>query len=425
LQLNANGSFTYTPASNFSGTDSFTYAANDGQALSAIATVTISVSAPANHQPFMILETGILFTDKGPVDLFDNIAVNTSDSVFAIAQDVDNDFLTFKTIGVPSHGTLDTQPGENDPSQATVTSLYTPGLNFVGDDSFSFVANDGKTNSNPVTVHVHVAPVASINNVSVSEGSSSLLPHAAFFTVTLSMPSTQTLTVNWATQDGSAKAPGDYAAGSGTLTFTPGATNQFVRIVITPDTFFESNETFSVQLSSPLTNAAVISRTAGVGTATILNDDAFVGVTEGIPPEAIVKVGERFIYGVKWTHPERWRLLDTVDIRITDDDGDVLYVRFDEPSNTYSLFNPANERFMRPALPGSRTLFETLAVTMDLQGSSVVGTGPEGPSVTLNLGLRFKPKAAGRVFRVEAFATDDFGNQQGFDEAGTIAVLRR
>ena len=164
----------------------------------------------------------------------------------------------------------------------------------------------------------------------------------------------------------------------------------------------------------------------GVGICTILNDEVMtIGVTEGIPPEAIVKVGERFTYGVKWTHPVRWRLLDTVDIRITDDEGDVLYVRFDEPSNTYSLFNPANQRFMRPALPGSRTLFETPAATMDLQDSNVVGTGPDGPSVTLKLGLRFKAKAAGRVFRVEAFATDDDGNQQGFDEAGIIAVLRR
>jgi len=46
-------------------------------------------------------------------------------------------------------------------------------------------------------------------------------------------------------------------------------------------------------------------------------------------------------------------------------------------------------------------------------------------SVTLNLGLRFKPKPAGRVLRVEAFATDEFGSEQGFDEVGIIAVLRK
>jgi len=39
--------------------------------------------------------------------------------------------------------------------------------------------------------------------------------------------------------------------------------------------------------------------------------------------------------------------------------------------------------------------------------------------------LRFKPKAAGRTFSVEAFATDDFGNEQGFDPVGTLGVLEK
>ena len=50
LQLNANGSFTYTPATNFNGTDSFAYAASDGIAVSGSATVTIIVN-PANDPP--------------------------------------------------------------------------------------------------------------------------------------------------------------------------------------------------------------------------------------------------------------------------------------------------------------------------------------------------------------------------------------
>ncbi|PYR69578.1 MAG: hypothetical protein DMF88_05640 [Acidobacteria bacterium] len=45
LTLNANGSFTYTPAANYSGPDSFTYRASDGLALSNVATVTITVNA--------------------------------------------------------------------------------------------------------------------------------------------------------------------------------------------------------------------------------------------------------------------------------------------------------------------------------------------------------------------------------------------
>ena len=44
LTLNADGSFTYTPAANFNGTDSFTYRANDGSADCNVATVTITVN---------------------------------------------------------------------------------------------------------------------------------------------------------------------------------------------------------------------------------------------------------------------------------------------------------------------------------------------------------------------------------------------
>src|SRR5262249_6329046 len=44
FNLNSNGSFSYTPATNFSGPDSFTYRANDGQKNSNVATVTITVN---------------------------------------------------------------------------------------------------------------------------------------------------------------------------------------------------------------------------------------------------------------------------------------------------------------------------------------------------------------------------------------------
>jgi len=44
LTLNADGSFTYTPAPNFFGTDTFTYVANDGTSDSNIATVTLTVA---------------------------------------------------------------------------------------------------------------------------------------------------------------------------------------------------------------------------------------------------------------------------------------------------------------------------------------------------------------------------------------------
>src|SRR5688500_12099671 len=51
LTLNTNGSFTYTPNACFPGTDSFTYRASDGSAQSALATVSISVTAPVTKEP--------------------------------------------------------------------------------------------------------------------------------------------------------------------------------------------------------------------------------------------------------------------------------------------------------------------------------------------------------------------------------------
>ena len=56
VTLAANGTFTYTPAPDFNGTDSFTYTASDGTAVSNVATVTIAVTA-VNDAPMAINDT--------------------------------------------------------------------------------------------------------------------------------------------------------------------------------------------------------------------------------------------------------------------------------------------------------------------------------------------------------------------------------
>ncbi len=88
--------------------------------------------------------------------------------------------------------------------------------------------------------------------------------------VTLSQPSTNTVTVHYATADGTATiADDDYVATSGDLTFAPGATTASIAVPIVGDTKLEDYETFSVKLSAP-TNATLGS---AVTTVTILNDD--------------------------------------------------------------------------------------------------------------------------------------------------------
>ena len=88
------------------------------------------------------------------------------------------------------------------------------------------------------------------------------------YTVNLSSASTSTVTVNYATSNGTATAGSDYTAASGTLTFAPGETTKTFTVAITNDTVFEGAENFTVNLS----NASNASISAGAVTTTIHDD---------------------------------------------------------------------------------------------------------------------------------------------------------
>jgi Calx-beta domain len=119
--------------------------------------------------------------------------------------------------------------------------------------------------------------------VTVTEGNTGTVN--ATFTVSLSAASSQTVTVHYATADGSATtAGGDYQATSGTLTFAPGETRQTITVPVNGDRLGEPNETFVVNLSSP-TNATIAD---GQGVGTIRDDEPRISVsdmskTEGRP----------------------------------------------------------------------------------------------------------------------------------------------
>jgi hypothetical protein len=111
-------------------------------------------------------------------------------------------------------------------------------------------------------------PAISVDSVSLLEGNSG--QKLATFTVKLSATSAKTVTVNYATANGTATAGSDYLAKSGALTFIPGVTSQTVSVPVLGDTLIENDETFLLKLSSPVN--ATLAVTQGIGT--IVDDDA-------------------------------------------------------------------------------------------------------------------------------------------------------
>jgi Ca2+-binding RTX toxin-like protein len=169
----------------------------------------------------------------------------------------------------PTAGTLTFNPGE---TTKTVTVLVNGDAPVEPDETF-FVNLSNATNGTIIDsqgqgtiLNDDVARI-SINDVADDEGNAGLTPFT--FTVSLSTSSFQTITVQYATADGSATAPSDYTATSGTLSFNPGETNKTLTVQVHGDTVIEPDETFTVNLSSP-TNAVLLD---AQGEGTIRNDD--------------------------------------------------------------------------------------------------------------------------------------------------------
>ena len=174
--------------------------------------------------------------------------------------------VTTQTVTVPVRGDILDEANETftvnltNPVNATITTALGTGT-IIDDDP---------------------TPSLVINNVSVTEGNSGTVN--AVFTVTLSAASGRVVTVNYATANGSATSPADYAATSGTLTFATGVTSQTITVAVNGDVLNEGNETFNVNLSNAVN--ATIADSQGVGT--IVDDDPLpslvinnVSVTEG------------------------------------------------------------------------------------------------------------------------------------------------
>ena len=127
---------SYTPEPDYSGPDSFTFKVSDGVLTSPVRSMNLSVQ-PAQDPPVAQAGTVTLLEDM-PQD------------VTLGGTDIDGDPLVYMVVSPPSHGTLSGTPP---------TLQYIPAANFNGEDTFSFLVNDGVTNSAPVEVRLTVTPV--------------------------------------------------------------------------------------------------------------------------------------------------------------------------------------------------------------------------------------------------------------------------
>ncbi|GGC02118.1 peptidase M11 [Marinobacterium zhoushanense] len=128
-KINSNGSITFTPATGFTGIESFSYTVTDGKGGSDSATVSVNVTAATTS------------TNQAPVAV-DDSASSDGNSAVTIAvlandNDPDGDTLTITGVSQAAKGSVKIN------ANGTVT--FTPAKNFKNGDSFSYTISDGKS----------------------------------------------------------------------------------------------------------------------------------------------------------------------------------------------------------------------------------------------------------------------------------------
>ena len=216
----------------------------------------------------------VTLENLGPNDAASAALVQSLPSGFALGT-----VTTSHGLCVPSPGSLDCTFGTLAP--ATTVTVVVSGTTAAGSvgTTLATAATATSTTADPTPADntasdsVKVQPTVSVADVTVVEPKG-LFPAAgtprtvlARFTVTLSRPSPQTITMSWATANGTATAGSDYHANGGPLGFPPGTTTMEAGVTVTSDgssDLPEPNEIFYVNLTNAV-NATPLDA-QGVGT---------------------------------------------------------------------------------------------------------------------------------------------------------------
>ncbi|MGM9500767.1 beta strand repeat-containing protein [Desertifilum tharense IPPAS B-1220] len=309
----------------------------------------------------------IILNRTGATTFPASVEVQFTDGTATGGQDYDN---TPQTITFAANQTT-----------ATLTVPITDDDIFEGDETFTLsLANPsnnaviGAQSTATVTIIDNDGqPQLSISNVTVNEGDGT-----ASLIVSLTNPSSETITVNYSTVEDTATSADYTPITNNTLTFTPGQTQQTIQVAITDDNLSELTESFGVQLSTP-TNAT-LSRGQETGTVTIIDNDeqpqlsiSDVTVNEGDGTASLI---------VSLTNPSS----ETITVNYSTVEGTATSADYTPITNNTLTFTPGQtQQTIQVAITDDNLseLTESFGVQLSTPTNATLSAGQETAIVTI------------------------------------------